>query len=84
MKNPSVPGSVPGPASIPDIWSLVRIQATPAKTTSRPISPTWISPGSGGTRRMVADSMAPLCAESSRHAQAAQANSEAENPALAS
>ena len=57
MKNPSVPGSVPGPASMPLIWSLVTAQAIAARATSRPIRPSWISPGSGGGRRIVADSM---------------------------
>ena len=38
-KNPTVPGSVPGPASMPLIWSLVSAQAIAARATSRPIRP---------------------------------------------
>ena len=57
MKNPSVPGSVPGPASMPLMRLSVSAQATAARMTSRATSPSWISPGRGGGRRRVADSM---------------------------
>ena len=59
-KNPSVPGSVPGPASIPPIWPSVTSQAIAASKNSAAISPDWISPGSGGALRIEADSMRPL------------------------
>ena len=55
-QNPSVPGSVPGPMSIPAMRLSVTHQAIAASAMRAPIRPSLTSSGSGGARRSIADS----------------------------
>jgi hypothetical protein len=49
-QNPSVPGSVPGPMSMPAMRSSVTNQPTAASSRSAPISASLINSGRGGAR----------------------------------
>src|ERR671919_198340 len=65
-QKPSVPGSVPGPASMPAIRSSVSTQARAASTSSPRISESRTTSGRAGVRLRDADSMPPVLAAALR------------------